>query len=68
MQRLATDPAFANVAVFRVDFDTSKDLLRQWKVAQQSTLIAFKGRTERRRSVAETQPDALRMVFEAARQ
>lgn len=67
MYRLATDPEFATVRVFKVDFDSSRDLLRQWKVTQQSTLIAFKGRTERRRSTGETDPGGLRKVFEAAR-
>ncbi len=60
------DAKFEKVIVFKVDFDSSKDLLRQWKVNRQSTLIAFKGKTEKTRSVAETQPDALRKVFEAA--
>ena len=67
MHRLSTDPEFATVKVFKVDFDSSKDLLRQWKVTQQSTLIAFKGRAERRRSTGETEADALRKIFEASR-
>ena len=66
MDRLSTEPKFAKVAVFRVDFDSSKDLLRQWNVQQQSTLIAFKGKTERTRSVSESEPDAIRKVFEAS--
>jgi thioredoxin 1 len=67
VHRLSTDPEFATVKVFKVDFDSSKDLLRQWKVTQQSTLIAFKGRAERRRSNGETETGALRKIFEAAR-
>ena len=67
MHRLSTDPEFATVKVFRVDFDSSKDLLRQWRVAHQSTLIAFKGRSERRRSTGETEIGALRKIFEATR-
>jgi hypothetical protein len=55
------------VKVFKVDFDSSKGLLRQWKVTQQSTLIAFKGRAERRRSTGETEAGALRKIFEASR-
>jgi len=66
VNRLSGEPAFASVVVFRVDFDSSKDLLREWKVTQQSTLIAFKGKTEIRRSSSETDPDALRRLFEAA--
>ena len=67
MNRLSAEPAFAGVTVFQVDFDSSKDLLRQWKVTQQSTLIAFKGRAERRRSTGETETGALRKIFEASR-
>jgi thioredoxin len=67
VHRLSTDPEFATVKVFKVDFDSSKDLLRQWKVTQQSTLIAFKGRAEKLRSIGQTEPSALRKVFEASR-
>ena len=66
MHRLSGEPAFAGVMVFQVDFDSSKDLLREWKVTQQSALIAFKGKTETRRSSSETDPDALRKLFQAA--
>jgi thioredoxin 1 len=67
VHRLSTDPEFATVRVFKVDFDSSKALLRQWKVAHQSTLIAFKARAERRRSTGETEAGALRKIFEASR-
>jgi thioredoxin 1 len=67
VHRLSTDPEFATVKVFKVDFDSSRELLRQWKVAHQSTLIAFKGRAERRRSTGETEAGALRKIFEASR-
>ena len=67
MHRLSTEPEFSAVRVFRVDFDSSKDLLREWKVGQQSTLIAFKGKVERLRSSGDTEVAALRKIFEAAR-
>jgi hypothetical protein len=67
VHRLSIDPAFAAVKVFRVDFDSNKDLLGQWRVGYLSTLIAFKGRGERRRSTGETEVGALRKIFEAAR-
>lgn len=66
MNRLSTDARFAGVKVFRVDFDSSKALLREWKVQYQSTLLAFKGTSERLRSTGETGEAALRRVFEAA--
>jgi thioredoxin 1 len=66
VDRLSQDPAFKDVTVFTVDFDSSKELLRRWKVAQQGTLIAFKGKTETLRSTGDVEPDAIRKVFQAA--
>jgi len=66
VDRLSTEPAFANVAVFRVDFDSSKNVLRQLDVHHQATVIAYKGKTERARSVNDSAPEAIRKVFEAS--
>ncbi len=65
MNRLTNDPDFAKVVVFKVDFDSTKDVLREWKVSQQSTLIAFKGKNETMRSSGVTDPDAIRRIFQA---
>jgi hypothetical protein len=66
VDRLSKDAQFAQVTVFTIDFDSGKRYLRQLKVDQQGTLIAFKGKTETARSVGQTDPDALRKLFEAA--
>lgn len=66
VDRLSKDAQFAKVTVFTIDFDAGKKYLRQFKVDQQGTLIAFKGKTEKARSVGQTDPDALRKLFEAA--
>ena len=66
MDRLSRDPRFGKVVVFVVDFDSSKDLLRGWKVSQQSTLLAFKGKTEMLRSTGVTDPEAIQKIFEAS--
>ena len=66
VDRLSTDAKYAKVAVFRADFDTDKDLLRQMKVSKQGTLIAFKGKSEKTRTVGDTDEAAIRKVFEAA--
>jgi thiol-disulfide isomerase/thioredoxin len=42
------------LAVFKVDFDKSKDVLKQFGAQRQSTLIAFKGAKEVGRSVGDT--------------
>lgn len=47
------------LAVFEVDFDRSKDVLRQFGAQRQSTLIVFKGTTEVGRSVGDTDPASI---------
>ena len=66
VDRLSKDAKFGKVDVFKVDFDSSKELLKRWKVTYQATLIAFKGKTEKTRMSAETDPAAIQKVFEAA--
>ena len=67
MNRLTNEPGFAKVVVFKIDFDASnKNVLRELKVSQQSTLIAFKGRNETMRSAGMTDPEAIRKIFQAA--
>ena len=66
VDRLSTDAKYKNVTVFHVDFDSSKELLRQWKVSQQGTLIAFKGKVEKARSTGDIEEPAIRKVFEAS--
>jgi thioredoxin-like negative regulator of GroEL len=49
---LLKEPPYSRYAVFRVDFDRQKDVLRQLGVRYQSTLIVFKGAKEVGRSTA----------------
>jgi thiol-disulfide isomerase/thioredoxin len=63
---LMAKPAYANVTVFEVDFDSQKDALQLLKATSQSTLISFKGKREASRSVGETKPEAIEAVFKAA--
>ena len=44
------------LVVFDVDFDSAKDVLKQFRVTSQSTLIMFKGKAEVGRSTGETDP------------
>jgi thioredoxin 1 len=55
--------AFANVTIFEIDFDKQKDLLQEFRVLKQSTLIAFRGKTETSRLVGETKPEAIETLF-----
>ena len=54
LSQLAAMPDFKDFAIFRVDFDAQKDVLRSLGVRSQSTLIVFKGGKEMTRSVGYT--------------
>ena len=66
VDRLSTDTKYTKVAVFRADFDKDKELLKQMKISQQGTLIAFKGRSEKTRTVSDTEESGIRKIFDAA--
>ena len=48
---------------FDIDFDTSKALLRTLHVAQQSTLIVYKGKQEVGRSTGDTDPASIEALL-----
>ena len=52
--RLVAQPENAGIIVFRVDFDSQKDIVRRFDAQRQSTLIAFRGRRETGRNVGVT--------------
>jgi thioredoxin 1 len=54
------------LVVYKVDFDKAKDVLRQFRVQQQSTLIVFRGAKEVGRSTGETDPAPLRALVAKA--
>jgi len=63
---LLKQPRFAQVTLFRADFDTEKDLERQFGVTQQSTYIVFKAGKEVARSTAKIDRDVLDKLFSQA--
>ena len=66
LSKLSADPAFKDLTIFRVDYDTQKDVVRDLGVRMQSTLIAFHGAKEAGRSAGETNPDRIRALLEQA--
>lgn len=51
-----------NLVVYEVDFDSSKDVLKQFRVQSQSTLIVFKGANEVGRSTGDTNPASIKAL------
>ena len=66
VDNFAKSDAYRNVQVLVVDFDTQKKVLKAFKVARQSTLIAFHGKKEVGRLVGTTQKDLIEVLFQRA--
>jgi thioredoxin 1 len=66
LSRLLGESRFKDLVVFDVDFDTRKDLLREFGVRSQSTLIVFKGKDEAGRSVGDTTPAGIEGLLSKA--
>lgn len=56
---LMKQPAYKDVTLMTIDFDSAKLTLKKFKVTMQSTLVAFKGDKEVGRSVGDTTPEGL---------
>lgn len=54
LSELTADRKFSDLVYFVVDFDSQKDVVRQFGARSQSTLISFNGSNERGRSVGDT--------------
>ena len=64
LAKLSADPAFRDLIIMKVDFDTQKDVVRAMGAQMQSTLIAFHGAAERGRSAGETDAAAIRALVD----
>jgi thiol-disulfide isomerase/thioredoxin len=56
---LTSEPKYADLQVFKIDFDTQKDLLKKLNVRMQSTLIVYRQGAEVGRSVGDTNRDSI---------
>ena len=63
---LAKQPAYKDVTILTVDFDSEKTVLKQFKVNTQSTLIAFNGGKETARSVGDATLAGIEGIFKKA--
>jgi thiol-disulfide isomerase/thioredoxin len=66
IQKLTADPKFKDLKIFNVDFDSRKDLLQQFNVRTQSTLIVFKGKIEQGRSTGDTKEPSIAALLDKA--
>lgn len=60
--QLMEDPALRDLIVYKVDFDSQKDVVRAFGVQMQSTLIVFHGGAERGRSTGDTDAATIRAL------
>jgi thioredoxin-like negative regulator of GroEL len=63
IEKLSADPAFKNLMIFKVDFDSQKDVVKAMGVQMQSTMIVFHGTTEKGRATGDTNPDSIRALL-----
>lgn len=66
LTQFTREPEFNDLVVFKIDFDTQKADVRELKATSQSTLIAFKGETEKARSVGDTNPASIAALVKSA--
>lgn len=59
LSELMADKKFSDLVYFTIDFDSQKNLVRQFGAQMQSTLIAFHGSAERARSVGDSKRDTI---------
>jgi thioredoxin 1 len=64
--QLTREPKYKDLVVFKVDFDSQKADVRALKAQSQSTLIAFKGQTEKARTVGDTNPQSIAALVDSA--
>jgi len=63
---LLAKPRFKDLTVLRVDFDSQKNAVRNFRANVQSTLIVFKAGEEVGRSVGQTKADAIAALLDKA--
>ena len=64
LEKLSADPKFKDLKIFRVDFDAMKPIVKDFGAQMQSTLIVFKGSTEKGRSVGDTKRDSIAALLD----
>jgi hypothetical protein len=63
LSQLEQTPELRDLVVFDVNFDSQKDVLKQFRVQTQSTLIVFSGKTEEGRATGITDPAQIKSLL-----
>ncbi len=66
LSQLMADPAFKDLVVYQVDFDTQKDVVRALGAQMQSTLVVFHGAAEKGRSTGDTNAQSIKTLLQKA--
>ncbi len=66
ISELLTTSEFKDYTVLKVNFDTQKDVRQALRVAQQSTFIVFRGKSEVARTVGDTSKDSIAATLRKA--
>ena len=64
IDKLAAEPKFKDLKIFRVDFDDMKPAVKAFSAQMQSTLIVFKGASETGRSVGDTKEASIAALLD----
>lgn len=64
IDKLAAEPKFKDLKIFRVDFDDMKPVVKGFGAQMQSTLIVFKGASETGRSVGDTKEGSIAALLD----
>jgi thioredoxin 1 len=64
--QLTREPQFKDLVVFKVDFDNQKSDVRALKASSQSTLIVYKGESEKGRTVGDTNEKSITALVNSA--
>ncbi|MFC0683488.1 thioredoxin family protein [Sphingobium sp. WW5] len=64
--RVTAEPAYRDMQVFRIDYDTQKPLWQKFGATMQSTVIAFHGKRETARIAHETDDGKVSAVIHSA--
>ena len=66
LDKLSREARYSDMVRLRVDFDSQKDLVKQFKARIQSTLVLYKGRNEVARSAGQTDEGRIRAMLDQA--